>query len=290
MKVSIDKISLIHTITDIEHYKTIITYMHVFKSEYTGKGKYYWKTEYCTKVNVKLDEQCYLHIVAGITHGQLYARFEFNVAKLSKDGWEELYLIFVHLFEDGYKTAYENLRVDYMEIAVDFKGIEFSQINVIDNRVKEFNEDKKSDGSIYYGAKKSKRGFIIYDKAKQLMDDQNLILGYPLLRVESRLRLPKIKVKDMAGIKNPFLPLRIFDVSKNPTNASGPLWKKYRNLVETEGLDAQAAYLLFNPIERQALDLRIALRRHEWWEPKKAWELAIKEFATLTPQNDIYTV
>lgn len=290
MKVSIDKISLIHTITDIEHYKTIITFIHIFKGEYTGKGKYYWKKEYCTKVNVKLDEQCDLLIVAGITHGHLYARFEFNVAKLSQEGWEELYLIFVHLFEDGYKTAYENFRVDYMEIAVDFKGIEFKQINAIDNKVKEFNEVYKPEGSIYYGAKKSKRGFILYDKAKQLMDVQNLILGYPLLRVESRLRLPKIKLKDMAVIKNPFLPLRIFDVSKNPTNASGPLWKKYRNLVEAEGLDAQAAYLLFNPIERQALDLRIALRRHEWWEPKKAWELAIKEFATLTPQNDIYTV
>lgn len=290
MEVSIDKISLIHTITNTEHYKTIITYMYVFKDEYQGKGKHYWKNKYCTKVNVKLDAQCNLHIVAGFTHGNLYAKFEFNVAKLSKEGWEQLYLVFLLLFEDGYKAAYGNLRVDYIEIAVDFKNVEFSQVNAIDNKVKELNDLYLDEGSFYYGAKKSKRVIFMYDKAQQLKKIKDITLGYSLLRVEARLRIPKIKLKNITEINNPFLPFRIFDVSKDMPYAAGPLWAKYKKLVEVEGMHAQIAYLIFNPIERQALDLRFALRSSEWWEPKKAWELAIKEFAILIPQSNIYTV
>lgn len=290
MKVSLDKVSLIHTISDKEHYNTIITYMHIYKDEYKGKSKYYWKKEHCTVVKVKLDEKCDLHIAAGITHGNLYVKFEFNAGKLSLSGWEELNLLFVHIFEDGYKTAYEGFRVDYLEIAVDFKDVEFNQINAIDNKVKQFNELYKPEGTNYYGGKHSKRGFIIYDKAKQLEDVENIILNHDLLRVESRLRLPKIKLIDIGKIKNPFLPLRIFNINLNPTKASGKLWEKYKSLIKDNGIDAQTAYLSCSPIERQALDLRIALRKEEWWDPNKVWAQAIKEFSKLTPKGNAFTI
>jgi hypothetical protein len=218
----------------------------------------------------------------------LYVRFEFNVAKLSPEGWEELHLIFTPIFEDGYKTAYENLRVNYLEIAVDFQNVEFSKIYIIDNKTKEFNDNYKMKGSLYYGTKKSKRSLIIYDKAKQLKDVKNEILGHPLLRIESRLRLSQIKLKDLANIKNPFLPLRIFDINKQHSLLSTPLWKAYQKRIQLEGLDAQSAYLSFKPIERQALENPIHLSRHEWWEPKKAWELAISKFSILTPNDNLF--
>lgn len=288
MEVSIDKVSLICTISDLEHYKTIIDYMHVYKEDYKGKKKHYWKLKYCTKVLVKLDSKCDLLMCAGINHGSMYVRFEFNAAKLSPEGWEALHMVFTPIFEDGYKTAYENFRINYLEVAVDFEDVEFGKIYIIDNKTKEFNDNYKMKGSVYYGTKKSKRSLIIYDKAKQLKDVKGEILGHPLLRIESRLRLPQIKLKDLATIKNPFLPLRIFDINKQHLISLTPLWNAFQKRIQLEGLDAQSAYLSLKPIERQALDVRIYLLRHEWWDPKKAWELAISKFSILKPNDNLF--
>lgn len=283
MEVSIDKICLIHTIQEKEHYNAILQFMHGFIKEYKGKGHYYWKTKYSTNIKVNLDKQCDMVIRAGITHSKLYAKFEFNAGKISAEGWEYLCCLFELIFDDGYKTAYENFRVDYLEIAADFKGIEFSQVNAIDNRVKEFSDLYKSVGSIYYGSKKSKRGFIIYDKAKQLKEVKGVHLDHPLLRVECRLRLPNTKLKDIGEIKNPFIPLRIFDVSKKHPLATGLLWKKFKELIQESGCDAQAAYLSLSPIERQAIDYRVFLCRSYWWDPIKVWEQANTKFTLLSP-------
>ena len=82
LKVLIDKISLIYTVKDKNHFNIILGVIYNLKSEWVGNGKFFWKTKYCTKVKFKLDNKCDLLIVVGTSKGNNYVRFEFNVDKL----------------------------------------------------------------------------------------------------------------------------------------------------------------------------------------------------------------
>ncbi len=251
---------------------------------YTAKTKFYWKTKYSTCVKVKLDAQCDLLIKAGTSYQKLYVKYEFNVGKLSDDGWQELLNLFEVTYNFGYQEAYQNLRVDYIELALDFKGIKFNSICAIDNKIKEFNDTYQDVGTLYYGSKTSNKVVAFYDKAKQLKEVEKVFLDDELLRVEFRLKKPKLRLKELIGIKNPFISFDVFDINKSHILDNRPTWVKFKKLVLEEGLHPQVAYLIFSADQREALTIPIKMCKYDWWDPKVAWELAKLRISDLAPK------
>lgn len=286
MNVLIDKISLIHTIETKAHFNSIMYWIHILRDEskekFVANEKYYWKAKYNTNLIIKLDEKCNLFIRVGTSHN-LYVKFEFNVSKLSEVGWEQLFLIFDLFFEGGYKEAYQNLRVDYIELAIDFKNIEFNSVCAVDIKIKEFGDKYQDDNSLYYGSKSSNKVIAFYDKANQLKKVEEVLLDHELLRVEFRIKKSKLKLYELIGIKNPFSSFDIFDINKSHILDNRPSWIKFKSLVLEEGLHPQIAYLSFSADEREALTMPIKLCVYKWWEPTKAWELAKLRINELAP-------
>lgn len=291
MKVLIDKVVLIATIDSLEHYNSIIEHMHGLKNEYVGKGQHYWKVKYATKVKVNLGYDSFVYLIAG-TSGKgkaLYLKFEFNANKLSDSGWNDFYHLVSVLFEDGslngYDQAYKKFRVCRMEFAADYQGIKFSSINAVDTRIKSCDFKYAEDGSLYIGPETSKRGFIIYDKAKELKDTKKQVLNYDLLRIECRIRNPSIKLGNLHKISNPFLRLSLFDINKHNELANGKVWDEFKELVLNKNTHAQLAYLSFDSHQKKVLDSRIAFRRCEWWAPHDIWEKSKTLLAKFHPDN-----
>ncbi len=295
MKVLIDKVSLIATIDSLDHFNSIIEHMHGLKNEYISEcvpeEHYYWKSKYATKVKVSLGDQSYLYLTAG-TSGKdkaLYLKFEFNADKLSDLAWVNFYNLVTILFYDGsqngYEIAYNKFRISKMELAVDYKWIEFNSINAVDTRIKSCDFQYADAGSIYIGSKNSKREFIIYDKAKELKDTNKQTLDYELLRVECRIRNSSIKLAKLHKISNPFLRLSLFDINKHIEHANGKVWDEFKELVINKKAYAQSAYLSFDSYEKKVLDARIAYRRYDWWDPQDIWDQSKALLAKFHPDN-----
>jgi len=126
---------------------------------------------------------------------------DFNPKKLTESAWKSFGSITSELF--GKHVVWQEFNIHALEIAMDVKRA-MSDFIFFDQSLSVSNEKFLKKGTIYLGAQYGKRSYCIYDKQKHLNEKQHKTIGYPLTRVEARIRSIGIPLSQLLTMVNPF--------------------------------------------------------------------------------------
>lgn len=288
--VGLDKVRFTYIVpkTKMHIFNATLQYIHFAKHIYPNACQS-WKTKYYTQTRVYFNADDYLYVQAGTNHGNLYIAVEFNAANLTNDKWERLHIELSVFLPDGYYTLFYEGKVSFIEIAVDVKYAEFNQTKLIDYRLLTLSTDYKKEGTLYLGSENGARGIKAYDKAKQVKDVKNITLGYPLLRIEAKVRPESMCPQNLASLKNPFTSLFVFNEESTQTCAyKGKVWSSLKHNIFTLDIEPQEAYLGLPKGAHLAVHTPLIYSRLSWWDTNKIWAQALEVLNAMNPQLDYF--
>ncbi len=288
VNVVVDKIRFTYIVpkTKMNSFNAAIQYIfnasEIFKGQYLCK---FWKNKYTSQVIVYFDNDFYLFVQAGTNHGNLYLAFEFNASNLTNEKWEILESQLDLLLPNGYRTLYYEGKITYIEIAIDIKHVNFENTKLFDYKLRNVNQLYLEDGSLILGNANGARSLIVYDKAKQLKDAKGIVLNYPLLRIEAKLR-PSLSPQNLADLKNPFFSVFVFNKhTANNSPFNGEVWAHFKKCVFDLGIEPQQVYLSLPKGAHLAVHLPLIFSRPCWWNLEQIWDLTLEAFKGLQPNQ-----
>ena len=215
--------------------------------------------------------------------GVRFSRIEFNPSKI---GFRKVLPLLDFIYYGGADTVVSNGIVTRIDAAVDIEGLtpEMIVIKASGFRIaKNFYRSGHELETQYIGGKKGLLSFCVYDKVEQLKK-QNLKFGHskplpqiPVTRIEARIK-PRMKLCELASLKNPFKRLEIANYSSLSKTAGGAI---FLNAVRHNGFPANWA--LLTPSDKKRFSKIMGISKCLWWSPEKLWtdwENLVVEFDT----------
>lgn len=279
----IDKVRLLVS-TDPESFGAVMAYINSTAGEIDKKKYKYWKTKYNTKATMILAGKNTLHICAGISNKKVYAAFEFNPSKYSGESWSELLCALECMLPNGYTTLYTAGKMRHVELATDFPGISFSEVVILEPRLKPFNSSFEKKGSIYLGSKHSQKHFIAYDKAKEIVAKNGHCPHKHMLRIEARLGGQTRTLGQIGELKNPYPTLIIADRAKLIGNQPSNIWPALGTAIQS-GVGMQQAYISLPLAKRHEISLSLAEYQPDWWNPLEHWKACLSHAEKIRPES-----
>lgn len=279
----IDKVRLLVS-TDQESFCAVMEYINSTAGEINKKRYKYWKTKYTTKATMTFAGKNTLHICAGISNKKVYASFEFNPSKYSDQSWSELLCALECMLHNGYTTLHSTGRMRHIELATDFPGVSFSDVVILEPRLKPFNLSFEKKGSLYLGSKQSKKHFIAYDKAKEIIAKNGHCPHKHLLRIEARLGGQTRTLNQIGELKNPYSTLIIADRAKLMGQQPSDIWPDIGAAIQN-GVGVQQAYVSLPLAKRHEIALSLADYRPDWWKPPEHWKACLANAEKMRPES-----
>jgi hypothetical protein len=286
MEVKIDKLVLLHK-TSSDSHAGILEAMYLAKSE--GQCCSFWKEAHSTCFAIKLDQKNRLFVRIGTNKHGPYATFAFNPSKLSPDGMDKLCYETFLMFDHGFSSLMKQTRLRSVELAVDVKDVPFFDVVVVDTASRKVDIAWYQKGSLYLGGDLSPRSVIVYDKAKELLETKNVVVGYPLTRIEVKLR-PTISLplSHLSKHANPFESLAVAPRSYVETHEVPSLgWSTFRKTALLGAFAPQQIYRQLPSKLRPDVFQTLRMGAYSWWKPATIWDSVCKlasEFAA-TPST-----
>ncbi len=137
--------------------------------------------------------------------------------------------------------------------------------------------------TIYLGSRKSPKQWRVYDKRREIAANGGHPPAHELTRVERVIRTG-VPLKNLAGLKNPFLDIAACDLSAACPLVPPHVWRMFQDSCRYRGLNSALAPL--PKAERQKYRQALSAAKHPWWKPELFWEQwqpAIDAVGLLTP-------
>ncbi|MDM7948293.1 hypothetical protein [Hydrogenophaga sp.] len=254
----------------------------------TGKIKlikkdYYTQLDFSQSPDRKTAE-----IIAGSTKSKhLYFKLVLYLTKFKQEEFENFkHILNVLLSEWAYEKLLFQSRVSYLEIAKDFVNKAYPEFFPYHPNVKlskiYFGKKDGEKGSTNLGSVASVRRFCVYDKAKQLVEEQSGSNFEKLIRVEVRLRKTGMSPYELLeGLENPFHGLRILSVQKLLSTSQEEAWLAFVEQCRCVGT-AQALGACSKQ-NRKLYKTRLDDASVDWWDSSKTWAGWPAAFAAIVP-------
>ena len=213
-------------------------------------------------------------VIAGITKKHLhYFTWELWPSHILSKGYSQIWKDFLELFElltdnksdFSLEHAIKTGTVTYIEVARDIVNADKNSVIPWTASTKTGNIWKKNGakGTIYVGSKDSHYQWAIYDKALQLIAKKSPSEYAKLLRVEARVRNPKISVDELDTL-NPFKSLNIASVSKALALSTDKRWQGFIQTAVDHG--AEEAFKSLTKHYRKLFRQNLTACAVNWWD------------------------
>lgn len=242
----------------------------VFQNEFDKKHSVWSKPGRSqTSVSQELDGGGTLFILYGRHRGQFRAWFEFNPNKVEI---AELEGRLSTMLEKGMYSLVERGIVAYCEFAIDVPDAQIEDYVFLSRTHRQQGLDWIDRGSVYIGSRShGELYFCIYDKKRQLLKKDGIVVDHPLLRIEARISgKRRFPLRDILMEPSPFsslLVLRRSDVEQ--FIADGFLG----DVLAVDGMPHELQYQLAGlqgPHKKPIID-RLSKIEVAWWEPELLW-------------------
>jgi len=172
---------------------------------------------------------------------QHFVTVQFNPSKMTPLAVTRFFYDLDGFLSWGYQTLVERASYSYLELYFDIDGVRASDYLFFDTRLRNVGDGFEAAGSLYLGRKGSPRQFIIYDKAKEMLDHAGVVLGHDRLRIEAKLKVD-VPMPKLATLACPFSPLYVVEKVKLAAIKFDISVAAFRGWVFKEGMHPQDAY------------------------------------------------
>lgn len=196
----------------------------------------------------------------GFSFGTGVINLEINPSRMTADKWSEFLGLLSVIFDGHYQEFYERSVVSHAEFYVDVPGADLSRLVLIDEGRRTTTKHKSTT---YHGRRESHLVGTMYDKAKQLNHEGQLV------RIEARINRRDIAFKGLveSNLFNPFSTLLVVDVNQVQLLADNFGQAHLANQIKEWGLfDA-----ISNKHARKAMLARLKEVTVPWWQPELFW-------------------
>lgn len=213
------------------------------------------------------------------TPGTSFLRLNFNPSKVDL-GQLKFFIEENWLTKKGYGFDYliNKGKITRIDFAVDISCEEADRLYYHYPKIQVVKVLSKSGRTEYLGGKvKNGKQIVIYDRIpaikaqneKKYYDPKQQIPEpeHPVMRVEIRLS-PKIPLKDLALLKNPFEALTVAALKEQENNDL--LWKLFLALARFEG--AQTTLKRLPKYQHKLYSDRLKKGTVGWWKPEHIWD------------------
>ena len=191
-----------------------------------------------------------------------------------------------------YEDFYSNGKAKHVEFSLDTTSQEYLSFIPYKKRSQKsyvhlLNEPNPI-GTTYVGSSKGDLFFKIYDKKKQLEEEDKFYVegvspeNFPCLtRIEATINNPKAPASGLDQIENPFKKISIVDVKEAKALNSDPEWQKFINNCLTQG--ASSALSPLSSYNRKKYLSALDSIPAKWWNPDERWSGVEKALEIIKP-------
>jgi len=253
------------------------------------------KSPYMMNFSVKSSKgkKLALFQIKGKTAKMRFARLDFNPAAIGLDGVREIRQLLAMLFGDDYCNILGQGRITRLDASLDVIGQHVKDLIAYTTHpqqntlfMKVFPKNGAESwilGTLYFGAKKSGRRFMLYDKARQLFEVKGIYPSQSHTRIELKYLADKCgcsaEVKDVFSVRNPLsrLKLAYFPCQQNMDLSL----ELFLLGVREWGLNP-ALSKIGDKNKRSAMRRVISKQSSEWWQPERIWKEVLGHLESLS--------
>lgn len=217
---------------------------------------------------------CFLQAVPLQERKVAFMRLEFNPAKIGERGLKRVRRLLRHVFLDQYEAVIAKAKITRLDLAADFDGIRLGSLAVTDAHKRKAGLWLGATGeveTIYLGSRDSDAHLRIYDKARELREQQHISLSGERLRVEATIANRRFRLSELRALPNPFAGLVIVDLGTLETNDE-PAYRFQFFLDSCRQRGAHSALRLIADKPTQARYRKcLAGAKVDWWAPDALW-------------------
>jgi len=265
LNTKIDRVAMITTLSKAEFNNNILWLQGLVKT-YKGRyriGKDGWSHRACIRFDGKKGA---VHISVERYFSSRFLKYEFKPQCMSDKAFLELDLATDDFGKAGYRSCLVHGAISYLEIAADFVGRNTSEILIFRPYVNAtVDGSKKVINTYYLGSRKSARTTVAYNRGSHPGATPAEKAWSNLMRVEVRLRRPKIAPVDLGALKTPFAQVHVCDFESLKAKAGDdPMAIEVLNACRMAG--SPVAFSI-HPKYRKPI-MKLAASNHApWWQP-----------------------
>jgi hypothetical protein len=197
-------------------------------------------------------------------------RFDLNPSKLGWAGIGSLDHRLLSIFEGGWDFVTDHARVSRIDVAINLVGTNPEQFLPITNGGT-WSSHWRRDGrleSLYQGRPGSNQ-WVIYNKSAE-QKAKGFLLAQETVRIERRLRNPKISLKGLKELSNPFKKLVLAEmVPLAPAGEDPDHWAMFGDSIAQRGVENALA--LVKPNKRAKYKQYLKDQNWASWKPDEIW-------------------
>ena len=210
-----------------------------------------------------------------------FLRLEWNPSALGLEGHNTFASLIGTVLPWGYAEILTLAKVTRADVALDCEGVAITDLEFLPKSPLKSNVYFGPHGeteTIYLGSRKSPSFWRIYDKAKE----QGLGPNKQITRLEKTVRLAQ-QFANLPSIKNPFLDLKVLDLSRKQWLAwlSDWQWRQFQDSCRLRGVNS--ALWSIPKSHRMAYRYSLGNATPAWWAPKLIWEEWPEAVSALIP-------
>lgn len=262
----------------LEKYE-FVDQMHFIKDIVVENFKHHvvhTKNKDMKRYNVFSDDNSLMFVLSiGFCFGTGVLNIEINPSKLKTEQWEDLIDWLDNFFKKGYTDFYTKAVISHAEFFVDVLGEDISSLVLIDNTRRISTRHKGTTS--YLGKRKSARVSTMYDKAKQLKLDEELI------RVEARINPKSLRLQNLVeGHQiSPFSNDLIVNINQLQSIAKAMEKAHFASRIKEFGLNGSG----INKHTRKLIYKELQENAVNWWKPELFWSIHKEQLKQFHPMN-----
>ncbi|NPT54908.1 hypothetical protein [Paraburkholderia elongata] len=228
------------------------------------------------------DKKRILTLVVGVYGGHPYVHLVFNPSKLNADDWFWVELCVFSCFDQSLNWLFQNAIVKKIELYIDLIGVDIhGVIPVTSRKIFRKNYAGKTSVTIYLGTRTNRFSLAVYDKRQHLLDTTKTTIPHALTRVEARLILESMTLRDLAEgkLKDP-LTGSVFILSPK---ALEDFCLVYKGKGLYEQIEQEGTLAGFNLPARKHMVEALPSRCISQWKSHDAWPILLKMFRHFFP-------
>lgn len=245
------------------------------KGIYT-KGKNGWSHGACIHMDGK---NGMVRISIEKIYGSRFLKYEFKPRTMTNQAFLELDIATAELGNASYRSCLVKGVVSYVEVAADFVGRHTSEILIFQPYIRATTDGSKKILSTYYlGSRSSARTTVAYNRAEHPGASGHEKAWSQLMRVEVRLRRPKIVPICLGTLKNPFTSIHVCEFETLKAKL-GDDPKAIDFLYACRMAGSPQAFSIFPEFRKPMMKLAAASHA-AWWRPSglmDTWEATVSQ-------------
>jgi hypothetical protein len=276
LNTKIDRIAMITTLTKAE-FNSYIPLLQALVKAHKGWykiGKDGWSHRACIRFD---GNNCAVHISIERLFNTSFLKYEFKPCDMTAQAFANLDLATSSFGKAGYRSCLIHGAVTYVEVAVDFVARHTSEILIFRPFVHAaIGASKKILSTYYLGSRTSAKTTVAYNRGEHPKASASEKAWPSLLRVEARLRRPKIVPVDLGAMENPFAQIHVCEYqSLIAKMGAHPAAIEVLKICQMVG--SPQAFSIY-PEQRKLIMKAAAANNAPWWRSERlmdGWESTV---------------